>query len=276
MKEIDVEWRRPALRRLIGVRLLRGLLALQSWLVIGFLLLPVVVVIPMSFNEPGRFDVIPSVLTIEQYRRLFGSSEWMDVLGRSIQIALIVTVLATLLGSLAAAAIAGMPARYRTVAEAAFLTPQIVPSVVIAASAYFLFARFHLIGTTAGIVIMHIVIAMPFVVILMGSRLQSLSPDLAQASSSLGAGPLRTFLRVIVPQIGTAIAGSALLAFHASFDEVVLALFLSGARNKTLPVKLWDAILFEVSPILPAISTVVILIPLLVILPALIVRARRR
>ena len=264
-----------AARRKIGARLLRGLLAVQSWLVISFLLLPVLIVIPMSFNDPGKFDIIPSIPTIEQYRRLFASPEWTDVLLRSVQIALVVTGLATSLGILSATAIARVPPRSRSVAEAVFLAPQIVPSVVIAASAYFLFARFGLVGTTTGIVIMHTVIAIPFVVILMGSRLQSLSPDLAQASASLGAGPLRTFFRVIVPQIGTAIAGSALLAFHASFDEVVLALFLSGARNKTLPVKLWESILFEVSPILPAISTVVLVMPLLVIIPVIAVRSRR-
>lgn len=251
------------------------LLAVHAWLVMGFLVLPVVAVVPMSFNDAAVFEVIPSNPSLEQYRRLFASSDWMEVLWRSVRIALVVMVAATTIGILAASAIARMPARHRAAAEAVFLAPQVVPSVVIAASAYYLFTRFGLVGTMSGIVVMHTVIALPFVVILMGSRLQSLSPDLAQASASLGADPIRTFVRVILPQVGTAIAGSALLAFHASFDEVVLSLFLSGARNKTLPVKLWDAILFEVSPILPAISTVVLLIPLVALLPLLVIPARR-
>ncbi|MSO76317.1 MAG: ABC transporter permease [Alphaproteobacteria bacterium] len=261
--------------RRIGTRVGRLLLAAHGWLVIGFLLLPVAAVVPMSFNDLGVFELIPTNPSLAQYRKLFESPDWMEVMWRSMRIAVLVTMAATTLGILAASAVARLSPRLRAATEAVFLAPQIVPSVVIAASAYFLFARFGLVGTMTGIVIMHTVIAVPFVVILMGSRLQSLSPDMAQASASLGAGPLRTFLRVIVPQVGTAIAGSALLAFHASFDEVVLSLFLSGARNKTLPVKLWDAILFEVSPILPAISTVVMLIPLAAVLPLLVLRARR-
>ena len=253
----------------------RLLLCGYAWMVIAFLMLPVVSVVPMSFNDAPIFEIIPSNPSLEQYRRLFASPEWMDVLWRSVRIGLIVMFSATLLGILAASAIVRLPGRHRPVAEALFLAPQIVPSVVIAASAYFIFIQFGMVGTTAGIAIMHTVVALPFVVVLMASRLQSLSPDLAQASASLGAGPIRTFLRVIIPQIGTAVAGSALLAFHVSFDEVVLALFLSGARNKTLPVKLWDAILFEVTPVLPAISTVVLLIPLIGAIPMALLRARR-
>src|SRR5262245_49153027 len=259
----------------LASRIGRILLTLLAWSVIGFLLLPVLAVIPMSFNDAAIFEVLPSEPSLEQYRRLFASREWMDVLWRSVAIALIVAIAATTLGILAASAIARLPARRSAAVEAVFLAPQIVPSIVLAASSYSLFARFGMVGTMTGIIIMHTVLALPFVVILMGSRLQSLSPELAQASASLGGNPIRTFFRVIVPQTTTAIAGSALLAFHVSFDEVVLALFLSGARNKTLPVKLWDAILFEVSPLLPAISTIVLLIPLLALVPMLIARATR-
>jgi ABC-type spermidine/putrescine transport system permease subunit II len=265
----------PHAQNRITGRIGRSALAVLAWSVIVFLLLPVVTVIPMSFNDAAIFEVIPSQLSLQQYRRLFASPEWMDVLWRSVQIALIVTIASTTLGTLGALAVSRMAERRRAAIEAVFLAPQVVPSVVIAASAYFLFARFGMVGTITGIVIMHTVLALPFVVILMGSRLQSLSPELSQASASLGGGPVRTFLRVIVPQTGTALAGSALLAFHVSFDEVVLALFLSGARNKTLPVKLWDAILFEVTPLLPAISTLVVVIPLLVLVPLLIARTMR-
>src|SRR5215813_14401978 len=115
----------------------RTLLALLAWSVIAFLLLPVLAVIPMSFNDAAIFEVLPSEPSLEQYRRLFASREWMDVLWRSVEIALIVTIAATTLGILAASAITRLPARRRAAVEAVFLAPQIVPSVVIAASAYF-------------------------------------------------------------------------------------------------------------------------------------------
>lgn len=253
----------------------RLLLAACAVLTIGFLLFPVVAIIPMSFNDAGQFELVPSNPSLEQYRRLFSSTDWMDALWRSVRIALMVMVAATVLGVSAAVAITRLPGRCRPIAEAVFMAPQIIPSVVIAASAYFLFIQFGMLGTMSGIAIMHTLIALPFVVVLMGSRLQTLSPDLVQASGSLGAGPFRTFWHITIPQIKTAMIGSALLAFHASFDEVVLALFLSGARNKTLPVKLWDTILFEVTPILPAVSVLVLLIPMLGMLLLLLIRIRR-
>lgn len=257
----------------------RGALAVYACAVIGFLLLPVFIVVPMSFNDAVLFEIIPSKPSLIQYTRLFASPDWLDVLLRSARIAVIAMAAATVLGTLAALAIAGLRARARALVEAAFIAPQIVPSVVIATAAYYVFAWFGLIGTNAAIVVAHTLLALPFVVVMVGSRLQSLSPDLAQASASLGADPVRTFFNVTLPQLRVAIIGAALLAFHVSFDEVVLALFLSGARNKTLPVKLWDSILFEVSPLLPAISTVVLVIPLAALLPLALwrlVRASRR
>ncbi len=256
-------------------RIARILLAACAVLTIGFLLFPVLAIIPMSFNDAPKFELIPSNPSFEQYRRLFSSPDWMEALWRSVRIGLIVMVAATVLGSAAALAIARLPSRWRPIVEATFMAPQIIPSVVIAASAYFLFIKFGMQGTVSGIAIMHTVVALPFVVVMLGSRLQSLSPDMAQASSNLGAGPLRTFWYITIPQIKTALIGAGMLAFHASFDEVVLALFLSGARNKTLPVKLWDTILFEVTPILPAISVLVLSIPMLGILLLLLLRLRK-
>ncbi len=231
--------------------------------VIAFLLIPVAIVIPMSLTDSLVFEVVPSRLSLSQYFRLFSNAAWMEVLGRSIQVATAVMFAATALGTLAAMGIMRLTGAPEAFAEALFIAPQIVPSVVIAVSSYYVFSRSGLVGTTLGIVIAHTLIALPFVVVLVRSRLQSLDPDLTLASASLGASPAQTFFRITVPQLRITLFGAGILAFHVSFDEVVLALFLTGARNKTLPVKLWDSILFEVTPILPAISTVVIAIPIL-------------
>jgi ABC-type spermidine/putrescine transport system permease subunit II len=251
-------------------------LAAYAVLVIAFLLAPVLLVLPMSLSESTVFELIPTRPSLSQYRRLFISPEWMEVLWRSVQIASIVMVIATIIGTLAAFGISRLSARARPFAEALFIAPQIVPSVVIAVSAYYVFAASGLVGTTVGIVIAHALIAVPFVVVLVRSRLQSIDPDLALASQSLGAGPAKTFLLITVPQLRLTLIGAAVLAFHVSFDEVVLALFLTGVRNKTLPVKLWDSILFEVTPILPAISTVVVAVPIIAILTVGLLRWRAR
>jgi len=260
----------------MGKRLFEVGLAGFGCLVISFLLLPIVVVIPMSFNSAPIFELIPSQPSLDQYRRLLDSPDWLDVLWRSMRIAAAAMVVATIVGTLAALGATRLPPRLRSAVEALLIAPQIVPSIVIAATSYYMFAALGLIGSVTGIVVMHSLIALPFVVIMVQSRLQSIGPDLAQASASLGAGPFTTFRLITLPQIRMALIGAGVLAFHVSFDEVVLALFLSGARTKTLPVKLWDSILFEVSPLLPAISTLVILIPLVLVLPVLWLQRRSR
>jgi putative spermidine/putrescine transport system permease protein len=243
----------------------RLFLGMYAGTVIAFLLLPVIILLPMSFNDAMVFELFPSKPGIDQYVRLFSSGAWLDVFGRSLQIAVAVMVLATALGTLAALGIVQLSKRLRRFVEAAFLMPQIVPSIVTAVAAYFVFSALGLIGTLTAVVIAHVVVALPFVVLLIRSRLETLDPDLTLASASLGAGPVKTFLLIVAPQILVSIAAAALLAFHVSFDEVVLALFLTGVRTKTLPVKLWDSILFEISPILPAISTLVIMLPVVML-----------
>ena len=149
-----------------------------------------------------------------------------------------------------------------------------MPSIVFAVAAYYVFAAAGLVGTVGGLILAHSVLAFPFVVVFVGSALYGVDPALEEASLSLGAGPVTTFARVTFPQIRLAVFGSALFAFNVSFDEVVVTLFISGVRTKTLPVKVWDAIFYEITPILPAISTVIILASLVVLTPLLLVRRK--
>jgi ABC-type spermidine/putrescine transport system permease subunit II len=143
---------------------------------------------------------------------------------------------------------------------------------VLAVALYFVFSHSGLVGTLSGLVLAHSVLAFPFVVVLVGSALQGLDPALEEASRSLGGNPLQTFFRVTFPQIRLAVLGSALFSFNVSFDEVVVTLFISGVRSKTLPVKVWDAILYEITPILPAISAVIILASVILLTPLLLAR----
>lgn len=259
-------------------RLGRALGRLALWLVGGgvlaFLVVPVFSVVPMSFGSSMVFELIPSQPGLSQYRRFFASPEWMVALARSVQVALGTMVVATALGTLAALGLRRLGAGARRLLEAVLIAPRIVPSIVFAVAAYYVFAASGLVGTVPGLVLAHSVLAFPFVVVLVGSALQGLDRSLEEASLSLGAGPVSTFARVTFPQIRLAVFGSALFAFNVSFDEVVVTLFISGVRAKTLPVKVWDAIFYEITPILPAISTVIIVASLIVLLPLLLVRRR--
>ena len=260
---MTARWTRRRLGRLAS----RALLGAAGGLVLLFLVVPVISVIPMSFSSSMVFELIPSDPGLTQYRRFFSSPEWMAALGRSAQVALGTTVVATIMGTLAALGLRKIRGSRRALLEALLIAPRIVPSIVLAVALYFVFSNTALVGTLGGLVL-----AFPFVVVLVGSALQGLDPTLEEASRSLGGSPPRTFFRVTFPQIRLAVLGSALFSFNVSFDEVVVTLFISGVRSKTLPVKVWDAILYEITPILPAISAVIILASVLLLTPLLLAR----
>jgi ABC-type spermidine/putrescine transport system permease subunit II len=249
--------------------------ALPAMLVLFFLAAPVIAVIPMSFSSASVLELIPTDPGLSQYRRFFDSPDWMHALWISIQAATGTMVLATVVGTLAALGLARMPARTRSQLEALLILPRIVPTIVFAVAAYSIYLKIGLVGSVGGIVLAHSVLATPFVVVFVGSALRGLDPSLVEASRSLGGGPAVTFFRVVFPQIRLAVAGSALFAFNVSFDEVVVTLFISGIGTKTLPVKVWDAIQYEIAPILPAISTLVVLATLLLLAPILVATTRR-
>lgn len=263
---------RPGTRRRLRRLAARTTLAVLGGTVLLFLAVPVVSVIPMSFSSSMVFELIPSEPSLSQYRRFFSSPDWMAALGRSFQVALGTTAIATVMGTLAALGLRRIRGPRRALLEALLIAPRIVPSIVLAVALYFVFSQAGLVGTMSGLVLAHSVLAFPFVVVLVGSALQGLDPALEEASRSLGGNPPRTFFRVTFPQIRLAVLGSALFSFNVSFDEVVVTLFISGVRSKTLPVKVWDAILYEITPILPAISAVIIVASVLLLTPLLLAR----
>jgi len=243
-------------------------------LVLAMLILPVICVIPMSFSSSLIYELIPTDPGFDQYRRFFHSPEWMLALLRSLQVASGTAIVATIFGTLAALGLTKIRPPWRQIYEAVLIAPRIVPTIVFAVAAYYVFSRLGLIGTVTALVMAHSVMAFPFVVVLVGSALYTFDRSLEEASQSLGASPLQSFFRVTLPHIRLAVIGSALFSFNISFDEVVVTLFISGARTKTLPVKVWDAIVYEVTPILPAICSLVILASIAMLLPIALYRRR--
>lgn len=250
-------------------RLARLAVAVPGIAVLFFLVAPVIAVIPMSFGTSGVFELIPSEPNWGQYRTFFSSPDWMDALRVSLQVAAGTTVVATVVGVAAALGLSRLPARLRASLEAILILPRIVPTIVFAVAAYRIYLQFGLVGSITGLVLAHAVLATPFVVVFVGSALRVFDWTQVEASRSLGAGPVSTFFRVVLPQIRLAVLGSALFAFNLSMDEVVVTLFISGIGSKTLPVKVWDSIQYEIAPVLPAVSTLVIVATLVLLVPIL-------
>jgi putative spermidine/putrescine transport system permease protein len=171
-----------------------------------------------------------------------------------------VVVLATLLGTLAALGIARLPKTLRVLASALILSPLIVPAIVVAIGIYYAFARYGLVGTPAGLILAHTCLAVPFVVISVNASLAGIDPRLEQAALSLGATPTGTFFQVTLPLIRPGVLAGALFAFITSFDELVVALFISGSGAVTLPRRMWDDLLYQIEPTIAAVSTLTIVL----------------
>jgi ABC-type spermidine/putrescine transport system permease subunit II len=229
-----------------------------------FLLAPVAVLVPMSLGSAEIAEFPPRTLSLEQYRRFLDSRPWRDAVGTSVRVALATTVAATTLGTMAAFGLARGGFRGRAVLSALLIAPRFVPVIITALAFYALFARLRLVGSEWGLILAHTILACPYVVIIVSAALRGVDRSLEQASQTLGASPLRTVLSITLPLIRPGLVSAAVVAFITSFDEIVVAIFISGTRAATLPKKMWDSLVFEMEPTLPAISTLVLLTTLAV------------
>jgi putative spermidine/putrescine transport system permease protein len=175
-------------------------------------------------------------------------------------------VLATVLGTPAALGIRHLPRAMRAVIGALILSPLIVPGIVVAIGIYYVFARYRLVGTPAGLVVAHTCLAVPFVVISVSACLAGFDRRLEQAALSLGATPWGTFRQVTLPLISPGVVIGSLFAFVTSFDELIVALFLSGSGAITLPRRMWDDLRFAIDPTIAAVSTLTMVLSAILLL----------
>lgn len=236
----------------------RALLWAVSAVVLVFLLAPIVIIIPMSFGSSASLEFPPRGLSLQWYDKYFSSASWLSASWVSLKVALGATALATVLGTLMSFALVRGRFPGRTALSALTLAPLIVPGVVIAVALYLLLARVGLSGTTPGLILAHTTIALPFVVVNVSISLRSFDENLERAAASAGATPFQVFRHVTLPVIRPGFIAGALFAFMASFDEVIIAIFLSGRNATTLPKRMWDSVLLETDPVIAAISTMLI------------------
>jgi ABC-type spermidine/putrescine transport system permease subunit II len=244
-------------------------------LVLFFLIFPLVVVVPESFSPTAVLQFPPNGLSLRWYQDFFTGPFWLDALRLSIELGVAVALLSTVVGLLAAVALS----RYVTVGRgplrAIVLSPLIVPVIVTAIALFDVMIRLNLVGTFPGLVLAHTILALPFPVIILENALKSVDPNLEDAAVSLGASRFRAFIQVTLRLIMPSLLGAALFAFMASWDEVVIVLFVGGALMQTLPVKMFEFLTTEVRPTVASASTLLIL-ALIIGLLAIQVRAYAR
>ncbi|WP_306223362.1 ABC transporter permease [Bosea beijingensis] len=229
-------------------------------LVLAFLAIPTLIVIPMSFSQSQYLEFPPREWSLRWYEAYFSSSSWMAATATSFKAGFCTALLATPLGTLAAYGLHASRLRFAGLAILALLTPTIVPVILVGVALFYAYVQLKMVNSFLGIVLAHTMLAVPIVMMIVGSALKSFDLDQERVARSLGATRTQAFLQVTAPQIGFALVTSAVLSFLTSFDEVVVALFVSGGDNATLTRMMFLALRDQIDPTIAAISTIMIVI----------------
>jgi putative spermidine/putrescine transport system permease protein len=249
-----------------------------------FLIAPILVVIPLSFNAENFFTFTPKMLalnpdgySLKHYQDFFTNRDWTGAFYNSLRIAPVATILSVTFGTLAAIGLSQSHVPFRRAIMAILISPMIVPLIISAAGMYFFYSRIGLQGTYWGVVLAHAALGIPFVIITVTATLVGFDRSLTRAAANMGAGPVRTFFKVQMPLILPGVISGALFAFITSFDEVVVVLFVGSAAQKTLPWQMFIGLREQISPTILAVATILVTfsVILLVTLEALRRRSER-
>ncbi|MQX35203.1 ABC transporter permease [Roseospira navarrensis] len=250
-------------------------------LILFFLIMPILVIVPLSFNAEPYFTFTKGMLAFDSeayslrwYRDIIENEQWLHSMKNSFIVGICATILATALGTLAALGLsrAHMPAR--NLFMGILISPMIVPLIITAAGMYFFYSDVGLAQTLPGIILAHTALGTPFVVITVTATLSGFDTNLIRASSSLGATPTYTFFNITMPLIMPGMVSGALFAFITSFDEVVVVLFLAGFEERTIPRQMWAGIREQISPTILAVATLLICVSVLLLVTLELLRRR--
>jgi len=241
-------------------------------LTVFYLLAPTLVIIPMSFTEGSILSFPPDGFSLRWYDQMLTRPEWSTGLRNSALVAVLTAIIATLLGTLAALGMTRGRFPGRSLLNALTLSPLIVPVVIIAIGMFSLFVQWRISGSIVGLVAAHTALALPFVIVNVATSLRTMDRNLELAAANLGATPARSFLRITLPIIFPGVLAGAIFAFITSWDEVVVAIFLTSARFRTLPVEMWEQVRQVVDPTVAAVSTTLLVVTTALLLLLLVVR----
>ena len=230
-----------------------------------FLILPIFVIIPISFSSARFLQFPPQGFSLQWYAEYFGSRNWISATLLSFKVGLLTMLFATFFGTLASLALVRGNFKGKKLIYGLLLSPLIIPVIIVAVALYYFFSEIHLIGSMWGLVMAHTCLALPFVVVNVTATLQGFDVTLERAALSLGASRLMTFIKVTFPLIRPGVLTGALFAFITSFDEVVIAIFISGSRTVTLPKQMWDGIRVSINPTISAVASLLILFSVLLL-----------
>ena len=261
-----------------------------------FLVAPLIAIVPISFSVSPfmvftegmlSWPPAPEAGSLRWYRNMIGdcsaevvsstvpcSTKWMKGTVNSFYIGIIATFIATVLGTMAALGLSRPHMPYKALIMSILISPMIVPLIITAAGMFFFYARINLVYTFTGVILAHVALATPFVVITVTATLVGFDMNMVKAAQSLGAKPMRTFFKVIMPLILPGIISGALFAFITSFDEVVIVMFMASIDQLTIPKQMWAGIRQEISPVILCMATCLVILSIVLLTTVELLRRR--
>lgn len=261
-------------------------------LIFFFLIAPILIIIPLSFNATDFFTFTPEMLTLQpegyslkHYQDFLTNNDWQNAMRNSLKIAPVATLIAVVLGTIAALGLSQSHVPFRRAIMATLISPMIVPLIISATGMYFFYARLgnymvDSLGMNSNvveyikIVLAHAALGIPFVIITVTATLVGFDRSLTRAAASMGAGPVRTFFKVQMPLIIPGVISGALFAFITSFDEVVVVMFVGSAKNKTLPWQMFTGLREQISPTILAVATILVVLSVILLITLEMLRRR--
>lgn len=247
-------------------------------LIFIFLIGPILVIMPLSFNSEPYFTYPMAGFSLRWYDEIFGDSPlsilWQRSIVNSVIIAVFATILATTLGTLAALGMTRINFRGKGMLLAILISPIVVPIVITAVGMFYFYAQIGLVGTLAGITLAHTVLGVPFVVITVTATLVGFDQNMVRAGAILGAGPIRVFFMVTLPLILPGVLSGALFAFATSWDELIIVLFLATTEEHTIPRRMWSGIRELISPTIASAATILIILSIILMVVMELLRRR--
>ena len=246
-----------------------------------FLIAPILVIIPLSFNAEPYFTFTEGMMSLDReaysvrwYKDIATNPQWIFSAKNSIIVATCSTLIATVLGTLAALGLSQSHMPYRPLVMGVLISPMIVPLIISAAGMFFFYSKIGLSQTMPGLILAHSVLGTPFVVITVTATLAGFDHSLTKAAQSLGSGTSRTFFKIQMPLILPGVVSGALFAFITSFDEVVVVFFLAGFEQRTIPRQMWAGIREQISPTILAVATILVCVSILLLTTVELLRRR--
>jgi len=246
-----------------------------------FLIAPILVIIPLSFNAVPFFTFTPEMLSFDPagyslrwYRDFVNNPQWIHSLQNSFIVAIASTILATVLGTLAALGLSRPHTPYKSIIMGLLISPMIVPLIISATGMFFFYSSVGLAQTHLGIILAHTALGTPFVVITVTATLIGFDQSLIRAAQNLGASPTTVFFQVIMPLILPGVISGGLFAFITSFDEVVVVLFLADFDQRTIPLQMFSGLREQISPTILAVATILVTFSIILLTAVELLRRR--